>query len=146
MILCCFGTNFHEFCCPGDWLEIWSLFKVTLGSPQILRPARWMLNCQSRSLVTTIPGSLKLAQVFLRPRLGVSKLSWEYMGYMTHWKRDCRLSFAALCSHKGRRRISSRRSAHIFLSISQKWMTFVFRTQNIDFHDFHDFRDHQRHV
>ncbi len=35
MILGGFGNNFHDFCCPGDWLEIWWLFRLTLGSPQI---------------------------------------------------------------------------------------------------------------
>ena len=31
--------HFHDFCCPGDWLEIWWLSRVVLGSSQILRPS-----------------------------------------------------------------------------------------------------------
>ena len=31
-----FGTYFHDFCCPGGWLENWWLVRVTLGPLQIL--------------------------------------------------------------------------------------------------------------
>ena len=47
MILNGLGTNCHDFCCPGEWLEIWCRFKVILGSSQILRPSlvggKWFL-------------------------------------------------------------------------------------------------------
>ena len=33
------GSNFHGLCCPGEWLEIWWLFRVILRSSQILRPS-----------------------------------------------------------------------------------------------------------
>ena len=33
MILGGLGTNFHNFCGIGDWLEIWWIFKVILGTP-----------------------------------------------------------------------------------------------------------------
>ena len=49
------GTNFHDFCCPGEWLEIWWLLTSTLGHPQILRPfwwvvTRWFLALDSKTL------------------------------------------------------------------------------------------------
>ena len=47
MILGGLGTNFHSFCCPGDWLENWWFFMVILGSPQILRPSWWRVNLSS---------------------------------------------------------------------------------------------------
>ena len=40
MILGGLGTNFHGFCCPGDWFKNWWLFRVILGSPQILGTLR----------------------------------------------------------------------------------------------------------
>ena len=40
--------------------------------------------CGPRALDATIPGSLKLIQENLRPRLGVLRLSSEYVGYRTH--------------------------------------------------------------
>ena len=39
MILGGLRTNFHDFCCPGDWLEICRFFKVILESSQILSPS-----------------------------------------------------------------------------------------------------------
>ena len=60
MIFGDFGTNFHDFCCPGDWLEIWWLFRVILGSSQILRES--LVGGKlggSRALSNTNPGSLK---------------------------------------------------------------------------------------
>ena len=54
MIFGDFGTNFHDFCCPGDWLEIWWLFRVMLGSPQILRPSWLVVNGLSPVPITNI--------------------------------------------------------------------------------------------
>ena len=45
MILGGLGNNFHDFCRLGDWPEIWWLFRVFLGSSQILRKLRgWRVN------------------------------------------------------------------------------------------------------
>ena len=53
------GTKFHDFCCPGDWLEIWWLLRVILGSPQILRTSGLRVIVLGGSPVTNNPGSLK---------------------------------------------------------------------------------------
>ena len=90
------GTNFHNFCSPGDWLEIRRIFMSTLGHHQIL--ATGLVEGKSVSffaLVTTIPGSLKPTLQILRPNLGVFRLTREYIGYMVHWKRDYNGSLAA---------------------------------------------------
>ena len=69
------GLNFDDF--QGD-----------SGVPPL---ATILVGCKlvgSWALATPIPGSLNPIQEILRPRLGVLRLRWEYIGYMTHWKRD----------------------------------------------------------
>ena len=97
MILGGLGINFHDFCCPGDCLEIWWLFRLILGSPQILS------TCQvegklggSRALVTKIPGSLKpswfwvalrpIFMIFVVPETGLlDDSSGWFWGHSRFW-------------------------------------------------------------
>ena len=44
MMLVRLETNFHVFWCPGEWLEIWWLFNVILGSPRSCEPSWRTLN------------------------------------------------------------------------------------------------------
>ena len=81
-------TNFHAFYCPGDWLEIRWLFRVILGSPQILRPSGLKVNGSSPGSSNTIQDACNLTLEILRPRLGILRLRSGYIGYMVHWKPD----------------------------------------------------------
>ena len=88
MILGSLGTNFHDYCCPGDWLENWWIFRVILGASQIqsIRLVGGKL-VHPRALSNTVPGSLNTTLEMLRP-MGILRWRRGYIGYMGHWKRD----------------------------------------------------------
>ena len=95
------GFIFHVFGWPWDkflwlllpWRLVWNLmtFQGELGSHLDL--GTFLVGGKlggSRALVTIIPGSLQPTLEIL-----IWRLSWEYIGFMVHWKRGNTWCFAA---------------------------------------------------
>ena len=89
MILGGLGTNFHEFCCPGVWLENWWIFKPFWDHPRswdrVWLVVTWPVPGPS---VTLFQDPRNLIIEILRPELGILRLRTGYIGYRVHWKRD----------------------------------------------------------
>ena len=79
MILGGIGIHLHDFCCPGDQLEIWFIFMATLGQAQLLRPAGWVVTGRSLGALINHSGILDTDSKGLETERGRWR-SWVWAG------------------------------------------------------------------